>query len=100
MDKSGRPGIILENLSFSEVGFRNSGRDQVLFDKDSCLGDAMKSITSSNKKDNAYIDNPNNHQQQRKQNNNKLYIQQTLLKDFFLDGTRSNSSGNIYSLKS
>jgi len=54
----------------------------------------MKSITLPNEKDNAYIDNLNNQQQQGKQTNNKLYIQQTLSKDFFLDKTRP--SGNIH----
>jgi len=50
-----------------------------LFDKDSPSGDAIKSITPPNEKDDAYIDSLNN-----QQTNNKLYIQQTLPGDFFL----------------
>jgi len=60
MDKtspSGRLGINLENSSSSEVGPGILEEAKLLFDRDSCSSDAMKSITPSNKKDNAYIDN-------------------------------------------
>jgi len=49
----------------------------------------MRSIIRPNEKDNTYIDNLNNQQQQGKQINNKLYIQQTLPKNFFLSRARS-----------
>jgi len=69
-----------------------SGGGQLLFDKDSSSGDAMKSITLPNEKDDAYIDNLKNQQQQ----GNQLYIQQTLPKDFFLSRARPNFSENIH----
>jgi len=72
---SDRSSINLENLFSSEANLRDSGGGQLLFDKDSSSGDAMKSITPPNEKDDAYIDNLKN-QQQGKQINfifNKLY---------------------------
>jgi len=49
----------LENLFSSEAGLRDTRAGQLLFDKDSSLRDATRSITSPNEKDNVYVDNPN-----------------------------------------
>jgi hypothetical protein len=84
----GKAGINLENPSSSEAGFKNSGEGQLLFDEDSSPDNAMRSITPPDERDNAYIDNLHN-QQQGKQINDKLYVQQTLSRDFFLRRARA-----------
>jgi len=55
----------LENLPSSEAGLTDSGEGQLLFDKDSPRGNAMRSITSLNKKDSAKVANLNNQQKSK-----------------------------------
>jgi len=63
MPPDGRPNINLENSSSLGASFRNSGKDEQLSNKNLFSGDAIRSITSPNEKDNAYINNLDNQQQ-------------------------------------